>query len=296
MLATSALAAGACGDRGESSPDTDEPPVDSATSPSPDSATAPATKPSRKPPGVVVTDPLELDLPQSDESLDPGQQVWAAYRTGTPPSWIFGKASLVERGGRFRISISADGAHELPPQFVTAATPAEGLRPGSPVLVQAEGSARFGRIQAISADKLRVMYAIGHDRIAEGGFTAEDVRTFDRRDLRSGTPVLFNSGNHSYIGNLALATGEKAYVICGELLELPRTAVTALDLSKLFEPGDRVVAVPDDAETCEARDGEVLEMKDAGLRYRVELTGGDKIDAPFALVGLHPSLPRPKAP
>jgi hypothetical protein len=248
------------------------------------------------PPGTAVTDPFTLDLPRVDDNFEPGQPLWAVYPSGDPAVWTLGKVRYVEPSGRFRIAVAEKETHELPTSFVRAAAPAEGLSPGLPVLVNAEGAARFGRVQSISRDQVRVKYALDRESLQLGAFTATDVLTLGRRDLQPGSPVLFSSGGSFFIGTLGAVTGKQAYVLCGDLLELGRTEVTALDTSKLLGPGDRVVAVPEEAAACEALDGEVVEMKAGGMLYRVELAGGKMTDVPYAMVAPHPSVTPPSSP
>jgi len=296
MFATLAIFCEACdGSGGTPSTPADEP-VKTADAPTLEPAAEPAPKPGHEPPGKVVTDLLTLDLPESQDTFEPGQPLWSAHTTGDPAAWTFGKVTHRERRGRFRVAVSADAPQELPTPFVRAADPALGLRPGFPILVHAEGSARFGRVQSISGDEVRVKHVLGHDEIRTGKFSTTDVRPLGRRALEPGTPVVFSGGGHFFIGTLALATGEKAYVICSDLLELPRTEVTPLDTSKLLKPGDRVVVVPSGGEGCDALDGEVTEMRNGGLQYEVELAAGGKLVVPFGLAALHPSTPRPKSP
>lgn len=249
-----------------------------------------------KRPGTVVADPFDLDLPPVDDTFEPGQQLWALHPGVDTAGWTLGQVRYVEPGGRFRIEVDSGKKHELPTSFVRAAAPADGLVPGLPVVVQAAGAARFGRVQSISKDHLRVRYAVDHETLAAGTFTPTDVLRLDRHQLEPGAPVIFSSGRSFFIGVLGAATGKQAFVICGDLVELGRTEVTVLDTSKLHKPGDRVIAVPADAATCEALEGEVIEMKDGGLRYAVALAEGGEIMAPYGLVAPHPSTPRPTPP
>lgn len=257
---------------------------------------SPRTAPIADPPGDVVTDPLALDLPQAEVALQPGQAIWAAVPRSGSQTWTYAKGRLAEARGAKRIAVTASGTHELPSAFAHAAAPAEDLRPGLPVVVHAEGEARWGRVQSISGTEVRVKYAVGHGATGDGSFGLDDLEVLGRHDLVPGAPVLFSRGTTVFIGMLALVTGERAYVICGRLLELPRTAVTPIDTSKLAHPGDPVVYVPPDAHSCETIDGTATALKASGVLYEVQTTGRDAVEVPFGLLSPHPSLARPRAP
>jgi len=290
--ATLALPLGTCGENAEP----DAPAEPSGAEPSTQPSAQPDTRPRAGLPGTIVDDPSILELPDTCETFEPGQELWAVYPDDSPQSWTFGKVRCEQQHGRNFTATVAGGTREAPCAFARAALPAEGLVPGLPVTVAAGGLTRLGRVQSISGDSIRVRYSTDHGATEDATVSPTDVRPFRSRALEPGAPVLFSGGDASFIGTLATVTGERAYVVCGGLIELARTRITPLDLTKLLKPGDRVLAVPPDAGGCAASEGEVIEMRDDGLRYAVKLADGEEILAPFGLVALHPSAPRPKAP
>jgi hypothetical protein len=247
------------------------------------------------PPGKIVADPLRHELPDAKTDYEPGQPVWAVQPAAEPGRFMYGRARFDEIRGRSRIAVTGEKQHELPAAFVHPALPAKDLRPGQPVLAQADGQARLGRVQAISGETIRVKYGVDSGKAEEVSVGPDQIEILERSSLAPGAPVLFSRGDTWFIGTVALTTGKQAYVICGGLLELARTAVTPLDLTKIIKPDTPALAVADGAKTCHAAAATVVGTSEAGVLYEVQI-GGARSALPLGRVSTHPSEPRPVAP
>ncbi|MBL9023133.1 MAG: hypothetical protein JNL21_13115 [Myxococcales bacterium] len=195
----------------------------------------------------------------------------------------------------------------VPGAFTAPLQPPDKLNIDDAVMIATGGARAFGRVASPPADqKVKVRYRFAGS-LEEKDVPLDEVLKLDGT-LKFGAPVAFSEerdeGTKRRVvwrpGSLVHSADGKAWVInFGRPIRVPLTAVKPMTVATLHRAGDKVWV----ANNEELLPGQVAEVQDSGIRYKVkledssELTASlENVTAPINAAGGAPSTQPAPAP
>lgn len=170
----------------------------------------------------------------------------------------------------------------VPTAFTQELKPPDRLGKNDPVMVATSGTRAFGRVLSAEPNanaKIRFRFA---GTIEEKDIDPKELVRLDGT-LRFGAPVGYGEEKEGDRGSTKIvwrpaqfvqSTGDKAWVVtsAGKPLRVPLTQVKPLMVNNTFRVGDKLFAARGD----ELLPGQLAEVLEDGLRYKIKLDVGDE--------------------
>ncbi len=229
--------------------------------------------------------------PTVKPEFPPGSRAWAVIPVSA--GWETLKFSVVDVDRvEDDFMVTKQGADKrdvfVPGAFTAGVKPVESVVKGDAVVVAALGSRAFARVTASEAGKVKVRFRYAGD-IQELDVDPKEVIKLDGT-LRFAGVAAFGEvkevGTEKkttwQVGQFVHSAEEKAWLVtfAGKPLRVPLAQVKALSVHIPHKPGDKVWLAQADA----LSPGQVVNVEDDGLRYKVKLDSGEESSATFETV------------
>ena len=173
--------------------------------------------------------------------LRSGQEAWVPWLQGSKACLALREYSDCQES---QLVFQAEGGQRrrIPSPFVRRKSATYGMAVGSPVLMPFASGSRYGRVSAISEDRITVDHG-GPHAVGSAELSLYDVIPLDG-SAHFGAPIVYRLGSSWCWGQLLSSAGPTAWVLDwrGEPLEIDSLSLRPIAPAR-FEVGDTVIAI-----------------------------------------------------